>query len=81
MQLNRNLICFVVLFFIAGCNYNQIALNPNSNNLYTINYDDSIPENIINNLNLVFDSEPIKNSESSIQILSLIHISEPTRPY
>lgn len=68
MQLNRNLICFVVLFFIVGCNYNQIALNPNSSNLYTINYDDSIPENIINNLNLVFDSTSVKNRESSIQI-------------
>lgn len=68
MQLNRNLICFVVLFFIVGCNYNQIALNPNSKNLYTINYDDSIPENIINNLNLIFDSASIKNREESIQI-------------
>ena len=81
MQLNRNLICFVVLFFIVGCNYNQIALNPNSNNLYTINYDDSITENIINNLNLVFDSTSVKNRESSIQITLSNYITNEYKIY
>jgi len=55
MKLHYYLIFFISIFVISSCSYSQISLGHNSRENYLVYYDDSIPDSLMEILDISFN--------------------------